>query len=89
MSYPEVNKKKNKIVRKEIKVARVDTSDDKFVEEMRWSDVSLAKGGPSIVIVSNGLFFKYDGMHSDVDMLLHQMQRIATQPCSLTLKNKS
>ena len=78
LSYPEVNKKKKKIVRKEIKVARIDTSDDKFVEEMLSSGTNLAKGGPSIVIVINGMFFKYDGMYSDVNMLVHQMQRIAT-----------
>ena len=32
LSYPEVNKKKKKIVRKEIKVARIDTSETEFVD---------------------------------------------------------
>ena len=71
LSYPEVNKKKKKIVRKEIKVARVDTADDEFIEAMRVKNVHLPRGGASIMIVLNGSPYKYDGLFADVNMLVH------------------
>ena len=45
ISYPEVNKKKKKIVRKEIKIVRIDTSDTVFLDEMRAKGIGFPKGG--------------------------------------------
>ena len=83
MSYPEVNKKKKKVVRKEIKIVRIDTSDDAFLEQMRARGIGFPKGGSTIAIIKNGQMHKYDGMFSEINMLLNQMQRIASPTVQL------
>ena len=71
LSYPDVNKKKKKIVRKEIKIARVDTADGEFIDAMRVKGVQLPSGGATIMIVHKGSPYKYDGLFADVNMLVH------------------
>ena len=78
MSYPDVNHKKKKIVRKEIKIARVDTSESQFVEHMRIRGFAFPKGGASIIIIKNGQVLRYPGLFSDVNMMVHQLQRITS-----------
>lgn len=88
LSYPEVNKKKKKIVRKEIKVARMDSSDNQLVESMRKKGQSIGKGGASIIIVKDGMLIKYEGLLSDITQLVHQMQRIVTPLIPLDSEEK-
>ena len=76
-SYPEKNKKQKKIVRKEIKIARVDLNNKKLTEKLAAKGIWFPMG-TTIYIVDNGRLVKYDGMWAETNLLFHQMQRIAS-----------
>ena len=76
-SYPEKHKKQKKIVRKEIKLARVDLANKELVEVLAARGIWFPMG-TTINIVKDGHHLKYDGMFSDFTMLGHHMQRAAT-----------
>ena len=71
-SYPDVLKKKKKIVRKEIAVARIDLANKVLTEKLAAQGIWFPMG-TTIQIGVNGRLLKYDGMFASVNMLLHHM----------------
>ena len=71
-SYPDVLKKKKKIVRKEIAVARIDLDNKDLTEKLAAQGIWFPMG-TTIQIGVNGRLIKYDGMFANVNMLIHHM----------------
>jgi len=86
-SYAEKNKKQKKIVRKEVKIVRVDLADKALVEKLAELGVWFPMG-TTVLIVKEGRAFEYKGMWSDVNMLLHHLQRVANPVVTLTSEEK-
>jgi hypothetical protein len=82
-SYPEKNKKQKKVVRREIKLVRVDLNDKDLVEKLAASSVFFPMG-TTVYIAVKGRFIKYDGMYGDFNMLAHHMERAANPAITLT-----
>ena len=75
-SYPEKNHKKKKIIRREIKIVRL----DRYSKETK--DLLVKLGARfvlqnQIMIVKDGRVYNYDGTWHEVTVLMHHMQRIA------------
>ena len=68
LSYPEKNKKTKKIVRREIKIFRVDLANKKLVGSLTGEGSFIM--GEQISIVRDGRLYKYDGDWGDVDVLI-------------------
>ena len=82
-SYPEKNKKQKKIVRREIKLVRIDLNNKELTEKLAKDHIWFPMG-TTIYISINGRYLKYDGMFADFNMLAHHMQRAMTPLVNLT-----
>ena len=80
-SYPEKNAKKKKIVRKEIKVARIDLNNNELITYLSSFGRVISE---SILIVHNGEIYVYDGTWHEVIVLMHHMQRIVNPLITLS-----
>lgn len=86
-SYPEKNKKQKKIVRREIKVARVDLKNKELTEKLAKNHIWFPMG-TTIYISIGGRYLKYDGMFADFTMLGHHMQRAVNPLINLTSEDQ-
>ena len=82
-SYPEKHAKKKKIVRKEIKIARIDLANKLLTEKLAAQGLWFPLGA-NIMLLKEGRMFKYDGPWGDVTVLMHQMQRTVNPLITLT-----
>ena len=82
LSYPEKIKKTKKIVRKEIKIVRIDRMNKRLTKKLGVS----AMPHDTINIVMNGEVNNYDCTWADVTVLIHYMQRIVEPVVKLTTK---
>ena len=69
LSYPEKNKKTKKIIRKEIKIVRIDRMNKKLTKKLGVSTMPH----DTINIVMNGEVNNYDCTWADVTVLIHFM----------------
>ena len=82
-SYPQKHKKQKKIIRKEIKVARVDLNNKELTSKLGEFGIWFPMG-TTVLLVRDGRTFKYDGFVDKVNSLVHMLQRISTPLISLT-----
>ena len=82
-SFPQRHKKQKKIIRKEIKIARVDLDNKELTSKLGEFGIWFPMG-TTVLLVREGRTFKYDGPIDSVDSLVHHLQRIATPVISLT-----
>ena len=81
-SYPQKHKKQKKIVRKEIKVARVDLNNKDLTQKLGGEGIWFPMG-TTILLVIEGRAFKYEGF-DEVISVIHHLQRLANPLVSLT-----
>ena len=86
-SYPEKHKKQKKIIRKEIKIVRVDLNDKELTQKLSDSGIHFPMG-TTIVLVIDGRSFKYDGVIDNATILVHNLQRLANPVISLTKEDQ-
>ena len=69
LSYPEKNKKTKKIVRKEIKIVRIDRKNKTLNDKLGTNSIPH----DTIHIVKDGEVNNYDSTWADVNVLIHHM----------------
>ena len=84
MAYPEKIPKKKKIVRREIKIARVDTSNRELIQWLASMRGIHFPQTTMVFIIKDGRYSKYDGWFGQVEPLLLQMQRVFNPLIELT-----
>ena len=87
MSYPHKDKKSKKLIRKEIPIARMDTSNKDFMDKLKHYNIVFSQS-TLIFVVVEGELHKWDSNHVYRDQLVLFMQRLANPVVTLSTEQE-